>query len=679
MLIRLALRNVRHFSRDYLIYFLTLTIAVSLFYCFNASGSMGLLTDVEELPDTIPGILDNLSQIMGKLSILNAFILGFLVLYANQFLITRRRQEFGIYHVLGMKRSSMSLILLLETMIIGIISLIMGLLLGILLSQLICTFTASLFVVHVRYHFIFSLKALLITLFSFSTIYLITIIFNTLILSQSRLTSLLYGYARFPHLSATRLRTALFFLLGALLSLAAGWFILMHEDDLFSIPMGLAALLLIIGSLLFFLAVSAALFVFFHRSRIFCYRALNCFILRQITIRLRTGYLSVSIICIMLFLSITTLTAGLSVNNTLNSEIGSLTPYSFSLIHRYDLMGETDDFSHRRFEREIRQLELPEKKILYQRFFHTFASEFTFPRLCALMESLDVNVPWELRQLDEPLEIMPLSYYNQLREDHGLSRVTLQPGETILCSSNSRFSALMQELALHQPHIMVFGHTMQILPAAQTTLRPCTASSASDSDAAFLVVSDALIPISAESYCDYWNVELKAYVPTQRFAQMVDEALWADGEYQLTMQGAYTENSDQVHEDSVGTSVIYTYLGLYTGIILLIASSVVISLQQLSMTQNRRTSYEILRRLGASEKMTRHAILLQNLTYFILPLSLALIHSIFGICFIYGIVSQLGKGHILISVFEALGIFAIIYLLYFLITYIGSRAMTENR
>ena len=268
VLIRLALRNVRHFSRDYLIYFLTLTIAVSLFYCFNASGSMGLLTDVEELPDTIPGI-------MGKLSILNAFILGFLVLYANQFLITRRRQEFGIYHVLGMKRSSMSLILLLETMIIGIISLIMGLLLGILLSQLICTFTASLFVVHVRYHFIFSLKALLITLFSFSTIYLITIIFNTLILSQSRLTSLLYGYARFPHLSATRLRTALFFLLGALLSLAAGWFILMHEDDLFSIPMGLAALLLIIGSLLFFLAVSAALFVFFHRSRIFCYRALN--------------------------------------------------------------------------------------------------------------------------------------------------------------------------------------------------------------------------------------------------------------------------------------------------------------------------------------------------------------------------------------------------------------------
>ena len=107
--------------------------------------------------------------------------------------------------------------------------------------------------------------------------------------------------------------------------------------------------------------------------------------------------------------------------------------------------------------------------------------------------------------------------------------------------------------------------------------------------------------------------------------------------YQLTMQGAYTENSDQVHEDSVGTSVIYTYLGLYTGIILLIASSVVISLQQLSMTQNSRTSYEILRRLGASEKMTRHAILLQNLTYFILPLSLALIHSIFGICFIYGI------------------------------------------
>ena len=156
VVIRLALRNVRHFSRDYLIYFLTLTIAVSLFYCFNASGSMSLLTGAEDLPDTVPDILDNLSLIMGRLSILNAFILGFLVLYANQFLITRRRQEFGTYHVLGMKRSSMSVILILETMIIGALSLIMGILLGILLSQLVCTFTASLFVVHVRYHFVFS-------------------------------------------------------------------------------------------------------------------------------------------------------------------------------------------------------------------------------------------------------------------------------------------------------------------------------------------------------------------------------------------------------------------------------------------------------------------------------------------------------------------------------------------
>ena len=146
---------------------------------------------------------------MGRLSILNAFILGFLVLYANQFLITRRRQEFGTYHVLGMKRSSMSVILILETMIIGALSLIMGILLGILLSQLVCTFTASLFVVHVRYHFVFSPHALLITLISFTTISLITVIFNTLILSQSRLTTLLYGAQHIPRFAFNRLRSAL--------------------------------------------------------------------------------------------------------------------------------------------------------------------------------------------------------------------------------------------------------------------------------------------------------------------------------------------------------------------------------------------------------------------------------------------------------------------------------------
>lgn len=679
VVIRLALRNVRHFSRDYLIYFLTLTIAVSLFYCFNASGSMSLLAGAEDLPDTVPDILDNLSQIMGKLSILNAFILGFLVLYANQFLITRRRQEFGTYHVLGMKRSSMSVILILETMIIGALSLIMGILLGILLSQLFCTFTASLFVVHVRYHFVFSPHALLITLISFTTISLITVIFNTLILSQSRLTTLLYGAQHIPRFAFNRLRSALLILFAALLMLAGGWALMLSADTLLSQRMALAAFLMIAGTLLFFLAISALLSVFFRRSRIFCYRALNCFILRQITLRLHTGYLSVSIICTMLFLSITTMTAGLSVNNTLNSEIGSLTPYSFSLIHPYTLMGERDTFSYRRFEQEIRKLQLPDDKILYQRFFHTFASEFTYPRLCDLMETMDIDVPLDLRMLDAPLEIMPLSDYNQLRADHGMTKLNLQPGNVILCTSSSRFSSLMSELAMHQPHIMVFGHTMQMLPNAQAALRPSTSSFASDSDAAFLVISDVLIPADAENFCDYWNVQLKAYVSTQHFSKSVDDALWKDGRYQLTMQGAYTENSDQVHESSVGTSVIYTYLGLYTGIILLIASSVVISLQQLSMTQNTRSSYQILRRMGASEEMMRHAVLLQNLTCFILPLSLAVIHSVFGIIFIHSIVSQLGRGHIFISAIEAFGIFLLIYLLYFFITYIGSRSMMENR
>lgn len=679
VVIRLALRNVRHFSRDYLIYFLTLTIAVSLFYCFNASGSMSLLAGAEDLPDTVPDILDNLSLIMGRLSILNAFILGFLVLYANQFLITRRRQEFGTYHVLGMKRSSMSVILILETMIIGALSLIMGILLGILLSQLVCTFTASLFVVHVRYHFVFSPHALLITLISFTTISLITVIFNTLILSQSRLTTLLYGAQHIPRFAFNRLRSALLILFAALMMLAGGWALMLSADTLLSQRMALATFLMIAGTLLFFLAISALLSVFFRRSRIFCYRALNCFILRQITLRLHTGYLSVSIICIMLFLSITTMTAGLSVNNTLNSEIGSLTPYSFSLIHPYTLMGERDAFSYRRFEQEIRKLQLPDDKILYQRFFHTFASEFTYPRLCDLMETMDIDVPLDLRMLDAPLEIMPLSDYNQLRADHGMTKLDLQPGNVILCASNSRFSSLMSELAMHQPHIMVFGHTMQMLPNAQAALRPSTASFARDSDAAFLVISDVLIPADAENFCDYWNVQLKAYVSTQHFSKIVDDALWKDGRYQLTMQGAYTENSDQVHENSVGTSVIYTYLGLYTGIILLIASSVVISLQQLSMNQNTRSSYQILRRMGAGEEMMRHAVLLQNLTCFILPLSLAVIHSVFGIIFIHSIVSQLGRGHIFISTIEAFGIFLLIYLLYFFITYIGSRSMMENR
>ena len=124
---KLAFRNVRRSVRDYTIYFLTLTFGVCVFYVFNSIESQQAMMSISSSDEQA---LQSLTMIMGYVSVFISIILGFLILYANKFLIKRRKKELGIYMTLGMDKSKMSWILMLETLLVGIVSLTVGLILG---------------------------------------------------------------------------------------------------------------------------------------------------------------------------------------------------------------------------------------------------------------------------------------------------------------------------------------------------------------------------------------------------------------------------------------------------------------------------------------------------------------------------------------------------------------------
>lgn len=132
MLLKLAVRNMRRSLRDYAIYFVTLLIAVTVFYAFNSVGDQQVMHDIAASDNT--NVVEFTGYMMNTFSVVVAFVLGFLVIYANQLLINRRKREFGIYLVLGMKPGQVSRILLYETIFIGLGSLVLGLALGVLIS-----------------------------------------------------------------------------------------------------------------------------------------------------------------------------------------------------------------------------------------------------------------------------------------------------------------------------------------------------------------------------------------------------------------------------------------------------------------------------------------------------------------------------------------------------------------
>src|SRR5574344_1248288 len=184
MLFKLAIKNIHKSFKDYAIYFFTLVFAVAMFYTFNSLDAQTSMTTLNESNiTTIKSIID----ILKYLSIFISIVLGFLIVYANNFLIKRRKKEFGLYLTLGMSKRKVSMILVIETLLIGIISLAVGLLLGVFLSQFLSIFTAKLFEADMNtYKFIFSYSALIKTIIYFGIIFIFVMIFNVITLSKNK-------------------------------------------------------------------------------------------------------------------------------------------------------------------------------------------------------------------------------------------------------------------------------------------------------------------------------------------------------------------------------------------------------------------------------------------------------------------------------------------------------------
>lgn len=124
MLFRIALSNIRRAGRDYLVYFLTLALAVTVFYAFN---TISFQVDIAGVGSKNPGMGTLLGSIISGLTIFLAFVMGFLLVYANNYIMRRRKREFGLYQVLGMSRGQVARIMTLETIFVSFAALIVAL------------------------------------------------------------------------------------------------------------------------------------------------------------------------------------------------------------------------------------------------------------------------------------------------------------------------------------------------------------------------------------------------------------------------------------------------------------------------------------------------------------------------------------------------------------------------
>ncbi|WP_346930056.1 ABC transporter permease [Clostridium sp.] len=660
MYFKLAARNLKRSFKDYTIYFLTLVFGVCIFYTFNSIEAQSILMEVSEMHKNMFHLISN---IMGVASIFISFILGFLIVYANSYLIKRRKKEFGVYMTLGMENSKLSSLLFIETMMIGVVSLALGLILGIFLSQGLSVVTAKLFKVNLTtFKFIFSMDAFIKTILCFGAIYFIILIFNSITVRKVRLINLLTSAKVNEKVKIKSVWTSVVVFIISVVTIGYAYYIVLKNgmstfDKNLLIAIGLGA----VGTFLFFFSLAGFLLKVVQSSKKIYLRNLNMFVLRQINSKINTTFISMTFICLMLFVAICTLSGGLGISTAMNDEIKDLTQFDMSF---WDNGGADVETVLKEHNVDVSKYE--DNYVNYQ----YYDSGVSYKDFLSEKGLKDGNNYYPVSK-NLNINVMKVSDFNRIMKMLNKEEISLKAGEYAVFGDISDMTKNLQEALDNGREINIGGNKLK--PYDGKVLDVVIYSSMMKHNFCTFLVEDSLvenlIPIMG-------NLNINFSDDGSEIIKALEENI-RDNYKDENLQTYYLM-SNEIMEQSNGLGALASYLAIYMGIIFLITSAAVLALQQLSESADNTERYNLLRKVGVEEAMINHSILTQVAIYFMMPLSLAIIHSIVGLKLASDIVAIFGGASMVNHIFIAAFVLVIVYGGYFLATYLGSKKMIKG-
>ncbi len=660
MLFKLSLKNIKKSVKDYAIYFLTLVLGVAIFYVFNAMDSQQAMLELNDAEKEIIGLMN---EFLGGVSIFVAIVLGFLIIYASRFLIKRRKKEFGIYLTLGMGKRDVSKILLMETFIIGIISLVAGLIIGIIASQFMSIVVANLFEADMsEFTFVFSKAAAIKTIFYYVIIYLIVMIFNVFAVTKYKLIDLLNASKKGEKIKVRSLGlSVVIFLIAAVILGIAYYFATQRLDslDLF----GTSIILGIIGTFLLFFGISGFILKLVQSNKKLYLKNLNIFILRQINSKVNTTVFSVSIICLLLFFTITIFSSAWSINMSLKNDLQYGTPADVLVYTYSDAEGKTAKNILTKVGYNLDN---------FAKYTESYTYGFDTVTVGSLLTPIlnDVQKDYPNLLVDNWLPVMTISDYNKIASFYGNQTYTLNEDEFILVAD-------YEQMLQYENKALAKGVTIQIGDKTlHNKYKECVEGllqmSGNKSNTGIVVVPDDI---------DISLSEITKNFLAANFKGDKDEANSELMSYmdEINGEGAVADTKIDIYTASTGLRAIMIFIGLYLGIIFLISSAAILALKELSDSSDNKEKYGMLRRIGVDDKKLNKALFIQIGIFFMLPLLVAIIHSVFGIMSASKIMESMSVTTNISSIAMTALLIIAIYGGYFIVTYFTSKRIINEK
>ena len=668
---KIALKNIKKCRRDYSVYFFTLIIGVAIFYMFNSVGTQGLLEDLSRSGnENVQSLIRMTEAVSGGVAI----VLGMLVIYANRFLIKRRKKEFGLYMLLGMSKKKVSGILVRETCIVGFVSMLIGLVSGIFGSQLLSIVVAKMFAIDVsKYTFDVSKSAIVITLICFVAIFAVVLIFNAGMVSKYKLIDLLNAAKMNEKqiIHNTGIAIGGFIISLAVLITACvrvGFFGKDLDRNAFVLCI-IAGIAGIFGMFAFFAGFFQKLMA--GRKKFYA-KGLNSFVVRQFSGNMNTSAVSMALISLLLFAALCLFSSGFSIRTYLNGRLGNATPVDVTMNI------ESNDV-----ERYLEEKQIPLKD---------WAGEYlTIPvyegpavtiadTVAPVMEEARktfMHANWESRE-----NVIKLSDYNALERMYGRKELKVGEGSYAIVSDFELLNTLLIPALEKGNELTVAGRKLK--PAYESVINEFILMSGMSADMGAVIIPDEAVDDPESGFeCTSTLVIADYSAASKEEREKTDERLMAalgeinektkngdtaEGEIRVTIS-----EKTEVEKASVGTSVITVFLVLYIGLVFVIACAAIIGLKQMSDALDSAGRFEILARIGAGRNMREKALFAQVIMNFLIPVIVAAFTAFFGLRYIKGLISAVGLVNMTSGVAFTFAVMLLVYGGYFLTTYAGCK------
>lgn len=631
---KLSLRNARRQARDYLVYFATIVMVAALIYAFN-----GLIFSQEM--QRLAQQMQTLPMMIVLASIVVICIISWLVSYTINFMLARRSREFGIYVLIGLESRQVARLFFLENLAVGGCALGLGLLLGNLLYQILRAIVLSLFGVAYAFSFVFSLRAVGLTLICFVLIYLFAQLKSRKRIRSMKIHDLIYYERRNEGtvIQTEKKRRKVF-----ILSLVLGFVgtILLTVGDLLFGLIGAACVIAFLYG--FFLSFASGIPAYFDRRPEQKYKGQTLLVFRTLTAKLATMGVVMATIALLFTATLISEGCGLIFHGLFYGRVRENSCFDI-MIGISDLHQDHGDY--------IEYLH-DNLSVVSELQYQVYQGENTHVR-----DYLTENTTYyEYHDYDI---LMAYSDYAALRKMLGYPEVTLQPGQYLM-HCRTYLEKLLQRYDLP---ISVGGHT---LTPAGVYCEPLEQYGWDVNGSDYLLV----VPDTLAEQCP---VSHKLYVAMT--AEPLTEAQYIELKEIRKDRSQYYDYDNlivraQEEREAAAMTAMTIFPLYYLALVLTMTAATILTIQLLSEAGRYRRQFRLLQKLGMDQREMTGALRRQFAIYYAMP---AIPPLLIGIPFIWnlaltpepGILTGASSPAAIAGI--AVGLYLLIYSVYILLAY----------